>query len=91
VRCSSDDMRLGLNETKGYPALLILAVDARMDSPQPLGRQGRHAKPAAVTHRSRLLLAFQSTKHDEVFTYGIGVMQGTRLAHLGLMTGDGGG
>jgi hypothetical protein len=28
---SSGDMRLGLNEPKGYSALLILVVDAGMD------------------------------------------------------------
>jgi hypothetical protein len=28
---SSSDLRLGLNEPKGYPTLLILFVDAGMD------------------------------------------------------------
>jgi hypothetical protein len=41
VSCSSSDLRPGLNESKGYSALLILAVDAGMDDPWQLGRQGR--------------------------------------------------
>jgi hypothetical protein len=36
VSRSSGDLRLGLNEPKGYLALLILAVDAGMDGPQRL-------------------------------------------------------
>jgi hypothetical protein len=33
---SSGDLRVGLNEPKGYPTLLILAVDAGTDSPRRL-------------------------------------------------------
>jgi hypothetical protein len=33
VSRSSGDLRPGLNEPKGYPALLILAVDTGMDGP----------------------------------------------------------
>jgi hypothetical protein len=38
---SSGDLRPGLNEPKGYLALLILVVYAGMDGPRWLGRQGR--------------------------------------------------
>jgi hypothetical protein len=41
VSHSSGNLCLGLNEPKGYPALLILAVDAGMDGPQRLGWQAR--------------------------------------------------
>jgi hypothetical protein len=37
VSCSSGDLRPGLNEPKGYSALVILVVDARMDNPRRLG------------------------------------------------------
>jgi hypothetical protein len=40
VSRSSDDLRPGLNELKGYPALLILAVDVGMDGLRWLDRQG---------------------------------------------------
>jgi hypothetical protein len=91
VSHSSGDMWLGLNELKGYLALLILVIDGGMDDPWRLGRQGRRARPMAVAHRSKPLPALRSTKHDKVFTYGIGATRGTRLAHLGLTAGDGGG
>jgi hypothetical protein len=78
MRCSSGDLWRGLNEPKGYSALLILVVDAGMDDPRRLGR-------------SRPLPALRSTKHDKVFTYDIGATRGTHLAHLGLTVGDGGG
>jgi hypothetical protein len=41
VSHSSGDMRPGLNEPRGYSALLILAVDVGMDDPWRLSRQGR--------------------------------------------------
>jgi hypothetical protein len=41
LSCSSGDLRPGLNELKGYPSLLILAVDAGMDGQQQLSWQGR--------------------------------------------------
>jgi hypothetical protein len=44
VSHSSSDLRPGLNEPKGYSALLILAVDAGMDDPR---RLSRHATAAA--------------------------------------------
>jgi hypothetical protein len=44
---SSDDLWPGLNEPKGYPALLTLAVDAGMDSPRWLDRQGRRDRGGA--------------------------------------------
>jgi hypothetical protein len=31
---SSGDLRLGLKEPKGYPALLIFVIDVGMDSPR---------------------------------------------------------
>jgi hypothetical protein len=40
VSRSSGDLRPGLNEPKGYSALLILVVDAGMDDPWWLSRQG---------------------------------------------------
>jgi hypothetical protein len=49
-----------------------------------------HARPAAAAHRSRPLPVLRSTKNIKVFTYGIGAMRGTRLAHLGLTAGDSG-
>jgi hypothetical protein len=52
---------------------------------------GRGGATVVVGHGSRLLPVLWSTKHDKVFTYGIGVMRGTHLAHLGLTAGDGGG
>jgi hypothetical protein len=36
-------------------------------------------------------LALRATKNDDVFTYGIGVTWGIRLAHLGLTVANGGG
>jgi hypothetical protein len=51
----------------------------------------RRARPMAAAYLGRPLPALQSTKHDEVFTYSIGAMQGTHLAHLGLTVGDSGG
>jgi hypothetical protein len=36
-------------------------------------------------------LALRATKNDDVFTYGIGVTRGIRLAHLGLTVANGGG
>jgi hypothetical protein len=89
VNHSSSDLRLGLNEPKGYSTLLILAVDAGMNDPWRLHRQGRRAWPTVAAHRSMPLPALRSTKYDKVFTYGIGATWGTRLAHLGLTTGDG--
>jgi hypothetical protein len=47
--------------------------------------------PTVAARWSRSLPALRSTKHDKVFTYGIGAMRGTPLAHLGLTAGDGGG
>jgi hypothetical protein len=91
VSHSSGNLWPGLNESKGYLSLLILAVDAGMDDPRRLGRQGRRARPTVVAHRSRPLPVLRSTKHDEVFIYGIEATRGTRLAHLGLMAGDDGG
>jgi hypothetical protein len=75
----SDALRLGLNELKGYSALLILVVDVGMDDPRQLSRQGRRARPTAAAHRSRPLPVFQSTKHNKVFTYGIRATQGRTL------------
>jgi hypothetical protein len=40
VSRSSGDLRLGLNESKGYSYLLILVIDAGMDDPWWLDRQG---------------------------------------------------
>jgi hypothetical protein len=59
---------------------------------QPAGvaRLRRRAWPKVVAHQSRSLPTLRSTKHDEVFTYGIGATRGSRLAHLGLTAGDGG-
>jgi hypothetical protein len=45
----------------------------------------------AATHRSKPLPTLRSTKHDKVFTYGIGATRGTRFAHLGTAAGGGGG
>jgi hypothetical protein len=45
----------------------------------------------AAAWRSKLLLALRSTKHDKVFTYGIGVTHGARFPHLGTAAGNGGG
>jgi hypothetical protein len=50
-----------------------------MTRPAKATRPWRCAKPAVVARRSRLLPALRSTKHNEVFTYGIGAMRGTRL------------
>jgi hypothetical protein len=44
VSRSSGDLQPGLNEPKGYPALLILATDTEMDDPQRLGWQGRRER-----------------------------------------------
>jgi hypothetical protein len=54
-------------------------------------RPRQRAWPMVAAHRSRSLPALWSTKNDKVFTYGIGVTRETRLAHLGLTAGDGGG
>jgi hypothetical protein len=92
---SFGDLQLGLNEPKGYPELLILVVNAGMDGLRLLDRHGRHnrgarARPAPTACRSRPLPTLWSTKHNEVFTYGIGATWGTRLANLDLAAGDGG-
>jgi hypothetical protein len=54
VSCSSGDLRPGLNELKGYPSLLILAVDAGMDGQQQLSWQGRRDCGSAPGPRRRL-------------------------------------
>jgi hypothetical protein len=61
-----------------------------MTQPAGAGRPWRHAQPVTAAHWSRPLLTLQSTKHDEIFTYGIGATQGTSLTHLGLTAGDNG-
>jgi hypothetical protein len=59
--------------------------------PAGAARPRQHARPAAAARQSRPVPALRSTKHNEVFTYGIGVTWGTRLAHHGLTAGSGGG
>jgi hypothetical protein len=67
VRCSSGDLRPGLNESKGYSALLILVVDTGMDDPQRwltgVGRYHRSSplntmrcSPTASGRRGELVL-----------------------------------
>jgi hypothetical protein len=51
---SSGDLWPGLNEPKGYSALLILVVDAGMDDPRRLGRQGRCDHDGAPGQRWQL-------------------------------------
>jgi hypothetical protein len=86
---SSSDLRPGLNDLKGYPALLILAIDAGMDDPRQLGRQGRHDCGDAPGTQRRLV---------RVGSYQCSSPQNTmrssptaHLAHHGLTAGDGGG
>jgi hypothetical protein len=47
VSHSFGDLRPGLNESKGYSTLLILAVGVGMDDPRWLGRHERHDRGGA--------------------------------------------
>jgi hypothetical protein len=51
VSRSSDDLRPGLNEPKGYLALQILAIDDGMDDPRLLGWLGRHDRGGVPSPR----------------------------------------
>jgi hypothetical protein len=55
VSRSSSDLWLGLNEPKGYSALLILAVDVGMDDPRWLSQQGRRDRDGEPDLRWQLI------------------------------------
>jgi hypothetical protein len=89
--CRLVDQWLRLKKREGVSDNLIVAINAGMDGSRRLGRQGWHARPAAVAHRSKPLLALWSTKLDKVITYGIVAMLGTQFTHLGMAADSGGG
>jgi hypothetical protein len=71
------DQWLRLKKCEGVSDNLIVVVNAGIDGSWQLGRQGRHAWPAAADHRSQPLSMLRSTKLDKVFTYDIVATRGT--------------
>jgi hypothetical protein len=76
---------------EGVSDNLIVDVNAGMDGSRRLVLQGWRAQSVVAPCRSKPLWELWSTRLNNVFTYGIMAMWGTRFAHLGTAADNGDG